>query len=637
MSFHSRKESHEAVPGEIRWEEPVVNHVELPPNPSQYLPANDASNLLSVTVDDPLEYLFDESCFDDRAGDFAAMTACKAAGNNSAMVEEMNTALEASESNVSQSPLVTDDIDTGGNPPDFLLSSTFPPSTTPFNNRSASNDNIDIGNPTIGEAEKKLRGKSNQEKLNEMILALLQHEIEQVMLIAKDTGYSIQHVKKTLGTLRPRTEAKRPSAYNAAFAIKAQEVNQGRSPGQKLTASEIHALVKEDSELMKMIEDPVAAQDMIDEAMEIRHERLTHVHSSSQAASTDCTRHVNRWQLESKNLHHRTGASVLCVVTKGQYGTTIQGSYSGQGPIDDFLQDVFGVSIAYFSWMLEGYSCLWSKKRGHALMTAEMRTSLGTMINKGARHITGYNVRRILFPYYESECERQRVHIAHWPADIPLVAPSNLDTKQVQKLYASWKSGCTRWERMSLSDYKSLKSKLQARRNAGEVVDPPKRAQRSDKGSIHKKRKRNDSDTFEYMQAKRQKPAVVGMPSMAVNPKKQAKLIQASSNSNIGRKSATKPGTRKGKHGRPAGTNKASGKQAKKQKEADNMEDSGDSDKEIDLNDRSSFDDDDMSVDDDDDNNSVDVDDDMSVDDDDNVGEDFSDGDGEEEIDELEE
>jgi hypothetical protein len=95
-------------------------------------------------------------------------------------------------------------------------------------------------------------------------------------------------------------------------------------------------------------------------------------------------------------------------------------------------------------------------------------------------------VKRVLFPHYEVEyCEHLQIHIVHWPNDIPMVAPTNLDTNQVYKLYSLWKSGRCRWERMPLDLWKALKADLKERREAGEKVDPPRRSVRSDMDSSH--------------------------------------------------------------------------------------------------------------------------------------------------------
>jgi hypothetical protein len=47
-----------------------------------------------------------------------------------------------------------------------------------------------------------------------------------------------------------------------------------------------------------MMADPRIAQDMIEEALDNRLEKLTKAHTSSQAAAADCTRNLDRWHVE---------------------------------------------------------------------------------------------------------------------------------------------------------------------------------------------------------------------------------------------------------------------------------------------------------------------------------------------------
>ncbi|KAL0569759.1 hypothetical protein V5O48_012202 [Marasmius crinis-equi] len=341
--------------------------------------------------------------------------------------------------------------------------------------------------PGMGDAERALKSKSlKTKKLNTACINALGHRADQEEAIGNKTGVRLPRVKKMLGTVQRIKNMKKPSPYNAALQAKAKEVNAGRAPGSKVSLKELHQLTKSNSELMKKVGNEAEAQKLVEETVAVRDDRMRGMRGSNKIAANDASKTLSNLNAEADDLSSRTGAVTFGVVCRGSYESTIEAGFYGRGPIADFLQAHFNVSIWDFVAMLEGYACQREKLGTKGLSADATKSHIAGLIQADLESITGHSPPMSYVNYEREIVHKYHVVIRGWPtATVPFRAPHNLNAAQARELHDLWKSGVCHWEKLSRKEQLDLKRRIEEEDANGQGPRPKKT--RKDKGGVHQK------------------------------------------------------------------------------------------------------------------------------------------------------
>ncbi|KAJ3816793.1 hypothetical protein F5880DRAFT_1512343 [Lentinula raphanica] len=384
--------------------------------------------------------------------------------------------------------------------PTLQPDSSLPPSTAPssqsmnvhpsstlpsLSSSLAASSSSTAQRPRMGEAEKELKRTTTDKKLADAISKICDSLEEQMETVHREYQVPLSRVRRMIGMHWGHQVQKEPSAYNAAFFIKSQEVNQDRSKGSKLKMSEIHAKLQADEEMMKELENPRSKKvvEWKEALKEAREDSFLGTRGSGRAVRRQGTAVMNRAKRELENLSRLTGAFTFGMMCQGDFGTSITPAFWGIGPMEDFLMDTFKVSCFDFVKAAQSYACIQLVK-GQSMTNDKMKTAIAGMILRGLREITGKKINMEYKHYSTKIVKKYRVQLTPWPTNIPFDNAHTLKADDVKELYDLLRSGTVRWMHMSATEYRKAMTKLDKELSDG-TVSLPTRGPRSDKGKKH--------------------------------------------------------------------------------------------------------------------------------------------------------
>ncbi|KAG7086815.1 hypothetical protein E1B28_002738 [Marasmius oreades] len=347
----------------------------------------------------------------------------------------------------------------------------------------------------MGEAEKALKGKTRTECINTALVDYLNDtEQPEICKIALEHKVNVRRVQQLQGRVTSLKNRKAPSAYNAVYRKKAQELNIGVAKGHRAGPKEIHAAVKADEELQEILQDPVLSKELQEDMEATRDERIRGARFSNKAAATDAVRTLTRITQEVNDLSSRTGACAFGFITRGGYDSSIEGGFFARGPVQEFLQQCFHISIWDFVSMAEGFFCKEEKLQRKGPNGKDIKSKLAQMITERFREITGGKGMVVNYVHYKSQVvEKFKVHIVGWPENGPsIMSPYSLPMADARMIYDLWRTNSCQWKKMSAAEYKAFVTEINKLREDGADVDP-QRTKRSDYGGTHKRKYAEDT------------------------------------------------------------------------------------------------------------------------------------------------
>ncbi|KAL0570017.1 hypothetical protein V5O48_011947 [Marasmius crinis-equi] len=352
--------------------------------------------------------------------------------------------------------------------------------------------------PRMGAAEKELKGKSKTESINSALLDFFNTtEHPMIEKIADTHSVDIRRVQQLRGRIETIKKRKAPSAYNAAYQQKADELNHGVPKGRRATTKEIHQAIKDDEDLQEVLKDPVQAAELKADALARRNERICVSRNSNKARAQDAVMTLSRVTREVEDLASRAGPSGICafgLITRGSFTSTVEGGFFVQGPMQEFLQQTFNIGIWDFVSMAENFACREAKIGDMGQGGKSLKKDLAEMITERLRDITRGKVQTMNYVHYGSQVvEKHKVHIVGWPDKIPIQNPYSLSMSDAREIHDRWKTNLCQWKVMTAAEHKVFVRKLNERREAGQDVDV-QRQERSDKGHTHKRRRESDGE-----------------------------------------------------------------------------------------------------------------------------------------------
>ncbi|KAL0567261.1 hypothetical protein V5O48_014726 [Marasmius crinis-equi] len=340
---------------------------------------------------------------------------------------------------------------------------------------------IPVAMPSLGNAEHLLKTKSLAKKpLNVSIVKALKQREKQVEKLVKSNGVRRPRVNKLMGTISAINRKKRPSIWNAAMKPKAAEVNTGKEKGEKVSISELHRLVREDTVLQESMKDDKKSKEMVEDAMAAREDKMMGVRGSNRVAARDASNILERFTSEANNLHERSGVLSFGIICRGSFKSSAEAGYFGRGPVADFMKMHFNMSIWDFVALFESYA-LGTK----SLNADQTKTALSKLIQDELKSIMGHSNGMNYVQYHRQIRHKLHVQIVGWPSHIPMRAPHNLDAASARELYDLWKSEVCHWQKMTKREQLDLRRRIEEEDAAGN--GPPKRKTMKDVGGTHKK------------------------------------------------------------------------------------------------------------------------------------------------------
>ncbi|KAL0058011.1 hypothetical protein AAF712_015330 [Marasmius tenuissimus] len=363
---------------------------------------------------------------------------------------------------------------------------------------------------SMGAAEKELKKYTTDRKLVKAVAEFVKNYDEAVVTLATNLKVDPGRIRKLIGFHRRERTKKDPTPYQAGLFKKAQSVNEDREKGDRVKLKDMHRLLQNDKKMMAEIEKGLKStevQQWIAELKAIREERFIGERGSEKAIAREATSTMEHVKLEMENMSRSTGAFTFAFMCRSEFGSSVSPAYWGLGPIEDFLWVKFKMTGFDFVSSAQAFACLEAAGGGDDVKKGRskkekfnaLRKIATTMISNGLHEILGSAVKNVKMEYKHYEVRLVKVHgvkLVNWPADIPFDSPSNIrNDDQAHTIYDLVRSGTIRWEKLSKSARAREVERIDRQIQEGKL-QPPTRAERSDKGGTHKKRAR-DSDAVE--------------------------------------------------------------------------------------------------------------------------------------------
>ncbi|KAK7041696.1 hypothetical protein VNI00_008985 [Paramarasmius palmivorus] len=341
----------------------------------------------------------------------------------------------------------------------------------------------------MGTKEKEVKEKlSRNKRLNLAIIAQLSDERAKRKKIAGDNHVKERTVERKAARISSITEAKAPSAYNALYAIKAEELRlEAHARGDKAPSmAEVHARLRADKVLMAKLNDVKERKRLEDEAKDKRQDRAVRARNSRRGEATEANKTMVRLHNEAYNVWERGSISVVGICTRTAFDQSVEAGVFGRGPFADFLKEKFDVSIWDFAGMYEGFVCEWTAKGTRAMSANEKKADAVKHLTEGLVDVTGGKCKTMSFKHFDTHIkEKFKVDLVGWPDDVPFLGPHDLNMGQVHTLHDALVGGVCKWKKMQAYEFRIFKQQLDKDRDGG-VVSSGRRATRSDKGKKHK-------------------------------------------------------------------------------------------------------------------------------------------------------
>ncbi|KAE9388000.1 hypothetical protein BT96DRAFT_947937 [Gymnopus androsaceus JB14] len=176
--------------------------------------------------------------------------------------------------------------------------------------------------------------------------------------VATENNITSAHVKKLVSQASYLKPKKAASDYNILVHFKAKELNDGRPAGARYAMKDIHAMVKEDEDLMGIQNNKEAMAELRDKYDEEKADtQVTATRVSKRAAAKFIAGKIDGFQQEANFIAKATDAVCFRVVACGTFESSIQSGYFGRGPVDDFLWNTFNVGVQEFTYLFQDYCC----------------------------------------------------------------------------------------------------------------------------------------------------------------------------------------------------------------------------------------------------------------------------------------
>ncbi|KAI6137846.1 hypothetical protein BKA82DRAFT_4403926 [Pisolithus tinctorius] len=265
-----------------------------------------------------------------------------------------------------------------------------------------------------------------------------------VQAVATTHNVTSEKVKKLLGGHKYYQNPRSTQLANAIIHDKANEVNEGRARGEKLSLQQIRELARADPKYQDMTQDE--KDELLRALTEYRTLKNVSVRATNSAAAHDAQSTLEHVFKILDGLALRTGIYACLFATRGHVYDSSQPFWYGTDNVMDFWEDVMDLEP-------DEIVLLPRKKI------------------------------RINFVNFEVAIkEKYGIELLGWPESVPFQSPrATTNAEHLRTLRDALKAGTCRWAYMSTQQRMQHADRLKERRIAGEAVGKP-RKKRSDAG-----------------------------------------------------------------------------------------------------------------------------------------------------------
>ncbi|KAJ6552426.1 hypothetical protein DFH09DRAFT_1319178 [Mycena vulgaris] len=311
---------------------------------------------------------------------------------------------------------------------------------------------VSEGRKEKGEAEKntmkekrKVQAEAKDEYLAAVsdFLAVMEKTAEE---LADRFDKTSSEVKKALRGLTSLAAERKASLWNAKVWSLAQELNEGRAPGDKYSMKDVQKMVKKDDRYTDMT--PEEQEVLLKAFAEAKGVKYSGTRLSNAAACRDVTAFTKRILAELLALQQRTGAIGFLVLGRSSVTDTLNAVCVGPPEAINFLPEVMHTTPDIFSVKFDHY-CINREAVGLELSFAQLRKDTVGLIAEGLERKLGKKV-PMMCGDYDKLLSNHGVELLGWPAEVEFMNPSALGSMdRLRPLHEALIQGKCRWETMS--------------------------------------------------------------------------------------------------------------------------------------------------------------------------------------------
>ncbi|KAI6154664.1 hypothetical protein BKA82DRAFT_4382535 [Pisolithus tinctorius] len=333
--------------------------------------------------------------------------------------------------------------------------------------------------------------------LNDAIQSLANEFEMKVQAVATTHNVTSEKVKKLLGSHKYYQNPRSTQLANAIIHDKANEVNEGRARGEKLSLQQIRELARVDPKYQDMTQDE--KDELLRALTEYHTLKNVSVRATNSAAARDAQSTLEHVFKILDGLALRTGIYACLFATRGHVYDSSQPFWYGTDNVMDFWEDVMDLEPDEIVRKLEQWACMHGKNIEERNSVEGMQRMCARILNSGLHEYSFYLLTapdmrvytgvvakkkiRINFVNFEVAIkEKYGIELLGWPESVPFQSPrATTNAEHLRTLRDALKAGTCRWAYMSMQQRMQHADRLKERRIAGEAVGKP-RKKRSDAG-----------------------------------------------------------------------------------------------------------------------------------------------------------
>ncbi|KDQ10068.1 hypothetical protein BOTBODRAFT_640759 [Botryobasidium botryosum FD-172 SS1] len=303
------------------------------------------------------------------------------------------------------------------------------------------------------------RQKERQEYVQERQVGREKMQAHAEYLHTKFGAHSVTwYMEDMLQQYRLDKQKRGVNCWNAYVAQETKRINEERE-GQGATRLSLEAVVKEiqpEWNAMTKDERKAATVDAVAEIEETREMKLLAVQNLPINAFNDVRANVQAMENASTALHARTGAIGLSLwVRSKDCALNAPYSYTTCGKAEEFLNNVYGVTVAEFSSKFEAYclSGMEGVKKSNAKELLELKVKTRVLIEAKLATAAGVDkVRMVYGNFGQHVTAKYGLVIDNWP--LPrFCSPSDIGSAmEVNILFNAWKNDVAKFRKLSPSE-----------------------------------------------------------------------------------------------------------------------------------------------------------------------------------------
>ncbi|KAI6144563.1 hypothetical protein BKA82DRAFT_4394802 [Pisolithus tinctorius] len=286
--------------------------------------------------------------------------------------------------------------------------------------------------------------------LNDAIQSLANEFEMKVQAVVTTHNVTSEKVKKLLGGHKYYQNPRSTQLANAIIHDKANEVNEGRTRGEKLSLQQIRELARAAPKYQDMTQDE--KDELLRALMEYRTLKNVSVRATNSAVARDAQstlEHVFKI-LDGLALH--TGIYACLFATHGHVYDSLQPFWYGTDNVMDFWEDVMDLEPDKIVRKLEQWACMHGKNIEERNSVEGMQRMCARILNSGLHEYSFYLLTAPDMRVYTGVAikEKYGIELLGWPESVPFQSPhATTNAEHLRTLCDALKAGTCHWAYMS--------------------------------------------------------------------------------------------------------------------------------------------------------------------------------------------